>query len=124
MCLFIFFQKTAPQYATIILGRDSDGGTMTCLFTDPMVGSHRPLATRRTEVLPQPDGPTTSKRSPGPDSKMMKNADQNADQTPMPQVFGSRCLRRETKTIQALKISKASKYVQILCLADRTLARK
>lgn len=42
----------------------------------------------------------------------------------MPQVFGSRCLRRETKTIQALKISKASKYVQILCLADRTLARK
>jgi hypothetical protein len=74
MCFFIFFQTTAPQYAAIILGRDSDGGTMTCLFTDPMVGSHRPLATRRTEVLPQPDGPTTSKRSPGPDSKMMKNA--------------------------------------------------
>jgi hypothetical protein len=71
---FHFFQTTAPQYAAIILGRDSDGGTMTCLFTDPMVGSHRPLATRRTEVLPQPDGPTTSKRSPGPDSKMMKNA--------------------------------------------------
>ena len=37
-----------------------------CLFTDPTVGSHSPLATRRTEVLPQPDGPTTSKRSPGP----------------------------------------------------------